>query len=319
MMIDIRIGTRGSKLALYQANWVRDQLLARFPDLRVELVVIRTESDRKPESNLASLDTRGVFTRDIESALLAGEIDVAVHSLKDLPTDMSQYLCIAATGPRADARDFLVTHVGSSSMSDAMLSDLPEGAVVGTSSMRRSSLLRAERPDFTVLPLRGNIDTRLRKLESGEYDAIVMAGAALDRLGLSVRAVPLDPHRWVPAVAQGIIGVQAHIRDREILAMLDEISDPDSMLAATVERDLLRAVGGGCSVPVGGYGVISGDDFHLTGFVGSPDGTRVIYASRTSARSQAATLGEALAADLRSKGADAILAELQVSVPDQGG
>lgn len=305
----LRIGTRGSALALWQARWAADVLRARFPGLRVELVVIRVESDRQPEAPIPEIGTRGVFTRDIELALLEGRIGAAVHSLKDLPSADTPGLALAAAGPRDDPRDALVTPNG------ARLEDLPPGARVGTSSLRRAALLREARPDLAVEPIRGNIGTRLRKLREGRYDAIVMALAALHRLDEAVPAVPFDPASWIPAVAQGVIGVQARVDDAFVTGMLGAISDADAMLVSTVERGFLAALGGGCSVPVGGYATARGDAVTLRGFVGAADGTRALRAVRTLPIARARELGPLLGADLRRDGADEILAALRKGTP----
>lgn len=305
----IRLGTRGSALALWQTAWVSDALRVRFPGVAVETVVIRVESDRQPELPISAMASRGVFTRDIEVALLEGRIDAAVHSLKDLPSDDAPGLAVVATSPREDPRDALLTPDGRGLM------DLPPGAVVGTSSLRRTALLREARSDLSVRPIRGNIDTRIRKLREGEYDAVVMAAAALNRLDEAVPARPLPPDEWVPAVAQGIIGVQARGTDAELASMLGEISDRGAMVCASIERSFLRALRGGCSVPVGGLARLEGGMATLHAFVGSPDGRRVLRVRRSVRLESAAALGGDVAYELQLRGAGEILDGLRAVVP----
>ncbi len=308
-MRHIRLGTRGSKLALWQANWVKGELQACFPEVEVELVVIRVESDRQPDVPITAMNSRGIFVRDIELALLEGRIDAAVHSLKDLPSEDAAGLEIAATSPREDPRDALLTTDGRG------LQELRSGAAVGTSSLRRSALVREARRDVSVQPIRGNIDTRLRKLHDGEYDAVVMAVAALNRLEERVPALLLPAQTWVPAVAQGIIGVQARVDDRETKELLSAVSDSESMLCARVERSFLHSLGGGCSVPVGGLATVSDGTVTLSGFVGSPDGERALRVAQTAPVYRADALGPAVASELRARGGEAILARLQAEVP----
>lgn len=310
----VTIGTRGSELALRQVEWLRNAVARRFPEVEICVLVIRTESDRQPDTPITSMDARGVFTRDIELALGHGKIDAAVHSLKDLPSEDVPGLVLAATSPREDPRDVLLTRDGT------RLDDLSPDAVVGTSSLRRCALLREARPDLRVRPIRGNVDTRLRRLQSGQYDAIVMAAAAINRLEIRAAGQILDPPTWVPAVAQGIIGVQARADDEELLSMLSAVSDTESMSCARVERAFLRSLEGGCSVPVGGLSARRGDSVSLTGFVGSPDGERVVRLTRSAmvkvGDDQAAeTLGRVVARELLSQGGDRILEELRERMP----
>lgn len=305
----IRLGTRGSRLALWQTAWVEAALRARFPGCEVEQVVIRVESDRQPEVPITAMASRGVFTRDIEVALLEGRIDAAVHSLKDLPSEDTPGLSLVATSPREDPRDALLTVDGRA------FQELRRDAVVGTSSLRRAALVRETRPDLNVEPIRGNIDTRLHKLRTGNYDAIVMAAAALNRLQESIPACPLPADSWVPAVAQGIIGVQARSDDEAVIAGLSAISDEASMLCASVERSFLRSLGGGCSVPVGGHATLVDGMVRLTGFVGSPDGQRALRLVEEVPVSEAAGLGPKVARALAERGAGAILDDLRIAVP----
>lgn len=305
----IRLGTRGSKLALWQADWATNALQSHFPGLRVERVVIRVESDRQPDRPIPEIGERGIFTRDIEQALLEGRIDVAVHSLKDLPSEGVPGLAVVATSPREDPRDALLTLDGRA------LNDLRPGAVVGTSSLRRCALVRESRPDLSVRPIRGNIDTRLRKLYDHEYDAVVMAAAALNRLQEAVPAQLLDSEHWIPAVAQGIIGIQARSEDERIGGVLARICDPESFLCARIERLFLQSLGGGCSVPVGGLATLHSERVTLRAFVGSPDGERTLRTEGTVSVVEADRLGGSVAEALREQGAESILAKLRASVP----
>ena len=305
----IKLGTRGSKLALWQTHWAKSRLEQEFPELEVSVEVIRVESDRQPDIPITAMQSRGVFTRDIEVALLSGRIDGAVHSLKDLPSEDAEGLVIAATSRREDPRDALLTLDGRG------LRELPPGATVGTSSLRRCSLLLESRPDVTVAPLRGNVDTRVRKLREGSYDAILMAAAALSRLEIQQPAQLLDSHAWVPAVTQGIIGIQARAGDQELVQMLSAISDPVSMLCASVEREFLRSLGGGCSVPVGGFAELQGGEVRMRGFAGSPDGRSVVRSEARAPQADAAGLGPAVAEELRQGGAQEILERLREQVP----
>ncbi len=309
MMRVIRVGTRGSNLARWQTAWAMQQLRQNFPEVELEEVIIRVESDRQPDAPITSMSSRGVFTRDIEVALLSGSIDVAVHSLKDLPSEDAPGLVVAAVSPREDPRDALLTADG------ITLDRLPHGAVVGTSSVRRSALLLEARPDLRVEPLRGNIDTRLRKLMSGEYDAIVMAAAALRRLDRDVPAQPLPSETWVPAVAQGVIGIQCRSGDEDLRKMLEMINNAEADYCASLEREYLRSLGGGCSVPVGGLATVDEGGVTLRAFVGSPDGRRCFRVVRTAARAAGDGLARQVARDLMELGGSEVLAGLRARVP----
>ncbi len=296
-------------MARWQTAWAMQQLRQNFPELELQEVIIRVESDRQPDAPITSMSSRGVFTRDIEVALLSGSIDIAVHSLKDLPSEDAPGLVVAAVSPREDPRDALLTADG------ITLERLPLGAVVGTSSVRRSALLLEARPDLRVEPLRGNIDTRLRKLMSGEYDAIVMAAAALRRLGRDVPAQPLPSETWVPAVAQGVIGIQCRSGDEDLRNILEVINDAEAYYCASLEREYLRSLGGGCSVPVGGFATVDDSGVTLRAFVGSPDGRRCFRVVRTAVREADDGLGRQVARDLMELGGSEVLAGLRARVP----
>ncbi|MGQ9584115.1 MAG: hydroxymethylbilane synthase [Anaerolineae bacterium] len=265
------VGTRGSQLARLQTHWVVTRLRARFPDLEIEERVIQTQGDGVRDRPLRQIEGRGLFVRRIEEALLAGEIDLAVHSLKDLPTEMPAGLAIGAVPGREDPRDALVSRGG------LPLAKLPAGAVVGTSSRRRAAQLLHLRADLTVRDMRGNVDSRLRKVEGGGYDAVVMAAAGLVRLGATSRVSQYFPvDEMVPAPGQGALAVEVREGDEPVTTLLAGLDAPAVRSAVEVERALLRVVGGGCALPVGGYAEVRAGCLHLTGMVGTPDGRVVV-------------------------------------------
>jgi hydroxymethylbilane synthase len=263
----ITVGTRGSVLARTQADFVAAQLRTVWPNLDVQAQVIKTEGDRKLDIATTRLG-KGAFVKEIERALLAGEIDVAVHSCKDLPTEPVPGLTVAAFPRRADARDTLVSSAGH------RLAELPAGAVVGTGSNRRRAQLLINRPDLKVADIRGNVETRLRKMEEGQYDAVLLAAAGLDRLGWLDRATEiLVPDVMLPAPAQGALAVQARADDASLLAFLEPLDDDATRAAVTAERAFLAGLGGGCRVPIGAYATVSGHTLILDGIVAAADGT----------------------------------------------
>ena len=265
----IRVGTRGSKLALIQTQEVLDQLKGRYPDVEFEVRTIRTSGDVHADAPLATLGT-GVFVKEVERALLHGEVDMAVHSLKDLPTRPSEGLVIAAVCRRLDPRDVLVDRWG------AVLGDLPPGARIGTSSPRRAAQLKALRPDVQAPPIRGNVETRLKKAVGDDYDGAVLAAAGIIRLGRgSEVAEYLSPEDFVPAPGQGALAVEVRQEDEEIRAVVAGLEHGDTRLAVTAERAFLETLGGGCIVPVGAYARVDGSTMVMTVFVASPDGARV--------------------------------------------
>lgn len=307
----IRIGTRASKLALAQSQWVADALAAAHPGLACELVHITTSGDRQHAQPLPQIGGKGLFTRELEEALLSGEIDLAVHSLKDLPTQLPNGLVVAAVPARAPANDALILppgseHVahgtgrgGETSGSGSPLTLLPAGARVGTSSPRRTAQLRLARADLVCTPLRGNLDTRLRKLAEGQADAIVLALAGLIRLGLAERATAILPFDlMLPAPGQGALAIEAR-KDSEAAALAAAVGDPAAEAATTVERALLNALGGGCSMPLGAYAEVIGDALRLRAILFTSDGSRAARAERTGSVSDPLGLAEALARELR--------------------
>jgi hydroxymethylbilane synthase len=292
----IRIGTRGSTLALAQAGLVAAGLGAD-----TELVPMRTEGDRLAEARLAAVGGKGLFVREIEEALLRNEIDVAVHSLKDLPAEPPPGLVLAAFLPREDPRDVLVAQRA------ATLDDLAPGAVVGTSSPRRRALVLAARPDLTVEPIRGNVDTRLRKLAAGGFAAIVLAAAGLRRLGLvPAHCVPLDAERFVPAVGQGIIAVEARAADAATLARLARLDHAATRACALAERAYLALLGASCTTPVAAHARLEGATLRMTAIVADDDGRRLLRTSASAPAAEAEPLGRRLAEEMLAKGAASI-------------
>jgi hydroxymethylbilane synthase len=306
-MTVLRLGTRGSLLALAQSKWTAAALEGNGAR-EVSLEVIRTVGDEQLDQPLHEISGKGVFTRELDEALLSGRVHLAVHSLKDLPTVLPEGLCIAATPCRVDPRDVLVGPEGTSTK----LASLKESAVVGTSSLRRVALLNAFRRDVTPQTIRGNVDTRLRKLDDGQFDAIILAAAGLTRLGLAGRANEwLERTSWLPAPGQGALGIVTRTEDAETRQLVAALNDPDSFAAVTAERSLLEALGGGCEMPIGALGVTYDQRMRLWGLVASPDGRRVVRGDLTGSLSDPEALGHKLADLLRERGAEAILAELE--------
>jgi hydroxymethylbilane synthase len=298
------IGTRGSRLARIQAEAVREMLSSLHPDRTWLLREIRSEGDVRRQASLASIGGRGVFVKALEEKLLAGEIDLAVHSLKDMPTRLATGLKIEAVLPREDARDALVSRDGST------LDDLPAGAVIGTGSPRRRAQLLAYRSDLVIQGVRGNIDTRLRKLKSGNYDALIVAAAALIRLQrTSVVSHYLPLALMLPAVGQGALAVEMRERDEEVARLVQPLNHLPTERAARAERAFLSALGGGCAVPVAAYATVSDGRLSLQGMVADPDGTKVIGDSLVGSLRQAEDIGRRLADRILSQGAARILRE----------
>jgi hydroxymethylbilane synthase len=301
----LRIGTRASALALWQAREVASRIAAQADAPVVELVHIRTSGDVQTERPLWQVRGQAFFTREIDRALLDGEVDVAVHSLKDLPTQLDAGLELAALLPRADPRDALLSREGEA------LAALPAGARIGTSSLRRRAFLARLRPDAALLELRGNVPTRLERLQRGEYDAIVLASAGLERLGLAQHITEYLPtESFLPAVSQGVIGVCARSGDEATLRCLAMLDDRDARLAASAERALLRRLEGGCQVPLGALGTVQDDTLTLRACVCALDGTRHLMAraEAPAARAEAEALGVRLAEELLARGAGELMA-----------
>lgn len=296
----IRIGTRGSRLALVQSEQVAGALRARGVD--VEVVPIRTSGDRLAETALADFGGKALFVREIEESLLAGRIDVGVHSLKDLPGLLPPGLVVAAYPAREDPRDILL------SRGPGGLDGLPREASVGTSSLRRAVLLRLHRPDLQARPIRGNVETRIHKLRDGLYDALVMAAAGLHRLALTwPETTVLDPEQFIPAGGQGVLAVEARATDREVLEAVAALDHPRARVEASAERAFLARLGAGCHVPVAVHARLAGEVVAVSGMVASRDATRVLRAAASGPAAQAESLGLALAGELLAKGARDVL------------
>ena len=296
------IGSRGSQLALWQANYIKDRLLARGVETHLE--IIKTTGDRILDSPLHQVGGKGLFTKEIEEALLDGRIDLAVHSMKDLPVDTPDGLLIAAIPQRADPRDAIV---------GGKLRDLRPGAVVGTSSLRRIAQLKRLRQDLDIRSIRGNVDTRLSKVEKGEYDAIVLAAAGLQRLGWGQFISELfRPDMMCPAVAQGALAIETRTGGAGMEACC-HLDDPWVRLPITAERTMLGALGGGCQVPIGAFASLEGTELYLTGAVFSPDGAQMIRYTATGDCTKPAELGRSVADVLLQRGARAMLDTIYAS------
>lgn len=294
----LRIGSRGSQLALWQANHISALLRARGHEVEIE--IIHTTGDKITDVALAKVGTKGMFTKEIEEALAAERVDLAVHSLKDLPTELPAGFEIAAITERQDPRDaFCSRHY-------AKIEDLPQRARVGTSSLRRQAQLKAIRPDLDIHPLRGNVDTRLRKLEQGEYDAIILASAGLNRLGkteLIKQVIPADI--MCPAAGQGALGIEIREGDAKTRELLAFLNDSNARAATTCERALLNSLGGGCQVPIGAFAEMKNGQLHLESIVADPDGSKLLRDSREG--SDPERLGNDAGAALLARGGDKIL------------
>lgn len=296
-MRKIIVGSRRSKLALTQTNWFINELKAAGVPFEFEVKEIVTKGDRILDVQLSKVGGKGLFVKEIEQALYDKEIDFAVHSMKDMPAVLPEGLVIGCIPPREDARDAFI------SKGHVKFADLPKGAVVGTSSLRRSAQLLTVRPDLTIQWIRGNIDTRLNKLETENYDAIILAAAGLKRLGWSEDVVTeyLDTDVCLPAVAQGSLGIECRADDAELLAELAKLTDAATWTTAHAERTFLAAMDGGCQVPIAGYATVDGDNVTLTGLVASPDAS-VVY-KETVTGTDAVAIGEAVAKKLTEQGA----------------
>jgi hydroxymethylbilane synthase len=301
MTVPFRIGTRGSRLALWQANYVAERLRARAGNRPVELVEIETIGDQIRDRPLSQIGGDGLFTKEIQRALLTGAVDVAVHSLKDLPTLAVEGLTLAAVPPRGPAGDVFV------SRKYPRFDLLPEGAKVATSSLRRQAMVLHRRPDLRLLNIRGNVETRLRKLEGEELDAIILAQAGLERLGLGNGSEVLDAAWMLPAVGQGALGLECRVEDCETLDLLRHLDDYATHQAVLAERAFLRGLGGGCLVPIGALSRVSGEALDLRGAVLRPDGSERIEAEQSSSVQDPEHLGRQLADRLLASGAGKLL------------
>ncbi|MEW5887657.1 MAG: hydroxymethylbilane synthase [Pseudomonadota bacterium] len=301
----IVIASRESRLALWQAEHVRDRLAALYPRCRIEILGMTTRGDKILDRPLAKVGGKGLFVKELETALLDGRADIAVHSMKDVPMELAPEFALVAVSEREVPFDAFVSN------KYAALDELPPGGIVGTSSLRREAQLRARFPYLAVSSLRGNLDTRLRKLDAGEYDAIILAAAGLTRLGLAsrIRAV-LPAELSLPAAGQGALGIEALAARPEVAAWMAPLNDAAASACVRAERAVSRALAGSCEVPLGAFAEMRGGSLHLRGFVALPDGTRMACAEREGAPDRAEELGLALAEELRRRGAEEILAAL---------
>ncbi|MHC5934050.1 hydroxymethylbilane synthase [Nostoc sp.] len=304
----IRIGSRKSQLALVQTYWVQEQLKNCFPDITFEVHTMSTQGDKILDVALAKIGDKGLFTKELEVGMLNQEIDFAVHSLKDLPTHLPEGLTLAAITERENPADALVVH---EKHKDKQIDTLPEGAVIGTSSLRRLAQLRHHFPHFSFKDVRGNLITRLAKLDAGEYDALILAAAGLERLGMSDRVHQVLPKEIsLHAVGQGALGIECRADDSELLSLLKAIEHPQTRDRCLAERSFLRSLEGGCQVPIGVNTEISGENLTLTGIVASVDGQKFVKDTVTGKANNAEALGIELAELLRQQGAQEILSEI---------
>jgi hydroxymethylbilane synthase len=304
-MTKITIATRKSELALWQANHAADLLRAAHPGLDVELLPMVTKGDIILDQPLAQIGGKGLFLKELERALLNGEADIAVHSMKDVPVEQVPGLEVEVLLERANPFDALLGRDGQT------LADLPAGARVGTSSLRRQCQLRALRPDLELLDLRGNVNTRIRKLEEGHYDAIILACAGLERLGLDRYITEtLEPPTWLPASTQGTIGIQNRTGDEAVRALLEPLADADAELRTRAERTVATALEGSCQVPLAVYSVIDDGQLTISGLVGTPDGSRIVRADDSGPASDVDELAAAVSRELLQQGAGEIIAGL---------
>lgn len=301
----LKIATRQSPLALWQANFVKDRLTEIYPDLTVELMPMVTKGDVILDTPLAKIGGKGLFVKELENALLNGEADIAVHSMKDVPMEFPAGLGLSVICKREDPRDAFVSNRYRS------LHELPPGAIVGTSSLRRQCQLKTLRPDLKVQSLRGNVGTRLSKLDKGDYDAVILASAGLIRLGMRERIASfIETEISLPAAGQGAVGIECRTGDERVQKLLAPLADAETTACVLAERAMNNRLQGGCQVPIGGYAVLNGDELHLRALVGALDGSKIIRAEGKSAVKNAEVLGVQIAEQLLAQGADKILADV---------
>src|SRR5271169_2002803 len=299
------IASRESALAMWQAEYIRDRLRALYPQTQVSILGMTTQGDQILDVTLSKIGGKGLFVKELETALEDGSADLAVHSLKDVPMNLPEGFVLAAIGEREDPRDAFVSN------KFEKLASLPAGSTVGTSSLRRESQLRARFPHLKIVPLRGNVQSRLRKLDEGQYAAIILAAAGLKRLGLDSRIRALiTSEDSLPAVGQGALGIECRADRADVIALLQPLHHPDTAACVLAERALSRSLGGSCQVPLGGFAEVQGGKLRLRGFVATPDGSRLLRAERTGNASDSNALGNAVAQDLLALGAGEILAAL---------
>jgi len=312
---ELRIGTRGSQLALYQANWVKEKLIQSHPSLKVTLIPIKTTGDKIQDVPLAKIGGKGLFVKEIEEGLIQERIDLAVHSIKDVPTELPERLHLCAITKREDPRDVFISKDGT------LLKDLPQKAKIGTSSLRRQAQLLHFREDFELIPLRGNLDTRLKKLERMSLDGIVLALAGVKRLGFEAKITEVIPIEIsLPAIGQGALGIETRKGDKGVEERVNLLNDPESAFAISAERAFLKKLEGGCQVPIAAFAKVVDSNLHMDGLVGTTDGKRLIKHHLEGPVDKAESLGTQLAEILLGKGAKEILDEVyQKSFPTIGG
>lgn len=303
----IRIATRKSPLALWQAEHVAALLENTFPGVQTELVKMTTQGDKILDAPLAKIGGKGLFVKELEVGMLEGTADIAVHSMKDVPVEFPEGLHLAAILPREDPTDAFVSNHFSS------LTDLPSNARIGTSSLRRQCQIKELYPNAEILTLRGNVNTRLAKLDAGDYDAIILASAGLKRLGLAERITQrLESETSLPAIGQGAIGIECRVDDAELNAMLSKLHDHETGVCVAAERAMNARLSGGCQVPIAGFAELVGDQLFMRGLVGSPDGSRIYRSESSGKPEQAEAMGKKIAEDLLAQGADKILKALNL-------
>jgi hydroxymethylbilane synthase len=299
----LRIGTRASALALWQANWVKQQLEERYPELEVTLTKIKTQGDKILDVPLAMVGGKGLFVKEIQEAMLRDEIDIAVHSMKDVPTFFPEGTALRCITEREDPRDCLVLNAGYNGFDD-----IPQGSCIGTSSLRRKAQLLNMRPDLKMVDIRGNVETRISKIKLDNLAAVVLAAAGMKRLGFIAQIGEyLDPKLCLPAIGQGALGLESRIADDRINALIDFFNHSETSSAVIAERAVLRTLEGGCQVPIAAYGTVSGDQLELAGLVASVDGTKMLKRTRRAHVDRSEELGIELAHELLSAGAGEIL------------
>jgi len=302
---NITIASRESLLAMWQAEHIKSKINQFYPDIKINIKGFKTQGDILLDQSLAAIGGKGLFIKELEQALLAKKADLAVHSMKDLPMDIPDEFQLTAITERGDPRDAFISNNFDS------LDDMPKGSIIGTSSLRRQSQIKAKYPDLSIEPLRGNLQTRLKKLDEGQYDAIILAAAGLMRLGLENRIKKyLETEISIPAVGQGALGIEVLTGNEELNKMLLELNDDDTSRCVLAERVVSRSLAGSCTAPLGAYASISNNDFIIKGFVASPDGTQIIYAETKGDKSDFYKLGEDLSQILIDKGAMDILSSL---------
>jgi len=304
----LKIATRKSPLALWQAEEVARLLKKYHPDLRIELVTMTTQGDKILDTPLAKIGGKGLFVKELEIGMLEGIADIAVHSMKDVPMAFPEGLHLAVVLEREDPRDAFVSNTYRS------LSELPLNAKVGTCSLRRQTQLKEARPDIEILDLRGNVNTRLAKLDNGDYDAIILASAGLIRLGFGERITDIiSTEQSLPAIGQGAIGIECRSDDEHINALLAPLNHPDTALRLKAERAQNTRLNGGCQIPIGGYAELQGDKIYLRGLIGFPDGSKIFRAEKQGDHKDAEAIGVAVAEDLLAQGGDKVLEQLGIS------